>query len=487
MDAAWYEKELERRDRRIAELEDTLRRRDRRLAELEKELADLKAALQRRSEANASKKPRFRGDFSVGTQERKGRKRRKKRSPGRRPKEAKLAEVSRSEDIYPAGFRPEECTFSHDRLAWRLENGRAVLVRYRIYKAHWGFPAEMPDLLPRSEYGIEVAVILSYLVYTVGVSINKARALLLFFCQLRLSRSQTNSLLDQLARLWENEFETLLELMALALVVYIDETGWKVSKKNCYAWVFTTLSHTVLLYGRTRDASVLDEILPRDGFRGIGVSDDYAAYRERFSRSQKCWSHLLRKAIALMLAHPAKRHYRRFFERLLDLYREAKRYQQDRRLGAAAREKRVLGLEEKLGALCTRWDHELPKDAAGDVRAFVNLQRELMRCLGDESLFTFVLYPEVEATNNRSERTFRDTAKARATGQTSKTDHGAWRRSVILSVLTSLKQNLANFTIDAVVAEIAAWRRHGVSLFQRQLQAIRDGTIGSTMIGATAN
>ena len=121
------------------------------------------------------------------------------------------------------------------------------------------------------------------------------------------------------------------------------------------------------------------------------------------------------------------------------------------------------------------------------MRAFLNLQRELMRCLGDESLFTFVLFPEVEATNNRSERTFRDTAKARATGQTSKTDHGAWRRSVILSVLTSLKQNLVNFTIDAVVAEVAAWRQHGVSLFQRQLQAIRDGTIGATTIGATAN
>lgn len=486
MDAAWYEKEIERRDRRIAELEEKLRRSDQRMAKLEKELADLKAALQRRSEANASKKPRFKGDFSVGTQERKGRKRRKKRSPGRRPKEAKLPEVSRTEEIYPVGFKPEECSFSHDRLAWRLENGLAVLVRYRIYKPHWGFPAEMPDLLPRSEYGVEVAVILSYLVYTVGVSINKARALLLFFCQLRLSRSQANSLLDQLARSWENEFETLLELMSLALVVYIDETGWKVSKKNCYAWVFTTLSHTVLLYGRTRDASVLDEVLPRDRFQGIGVSDDYAAYRDRFSRSQKCWSHLLRKAIALMLAHPAKHHYRRFFERLLELYREAKRYQQDRRLGATARESRVIGLEEKLGALCTRSYDTLSKDAAADVRAFVNLQRELMRCLGNESLFTFVLHPEVEATNNRSERTFRDTAKARATGQTSKTDHGAWRRSVILSVLTSLKQNLIKFTIDVVVAEVAAWRR-GVSLFQGQLQAIRDGTVRSTMVGAPAN
>jgi hypothetical protein len=191
MDAAWYEKELERRERRIAELEELLRRRDQRIADLEKGLADLKATLERRSEANASKKPRFTGDCSVGTQERKRQKRRKKRSTGRRPKETKLPEVARTEEIYPVGLKPEQCTFSHDRLAWRLENGRAVLVRYRIYKGHWGFAAEMPDLLPRSEYGIEVAVILGYLVYTIGMSINKARSLLEFFCQLRLSRSRS--------------------------------------------------------------------------------------------------------------------------------------------------------------------------------------------------------------------------------------------------------------------------------------------------------
>ena len=63
MDAAAYEKELEWRDRRNAELEKALRQRDRRIAELEKRLADLEAALQRRSETNASKKPRFAEDY----------------------------------------------------------------------------------------------------------------------------------------------------------------------------------------------------------------------------------------------------------------------------------------------------------------------------------------------------------------------------------------------------------------------------------------
>ena len=97
MDAASYETELRRRDRRIAELEKALRQRDRRIEKLEKRLADLEAALGRRNEANASKKPRFTGDYSVGTQERKGRKRRKKKSAGRRSKEAKQPEVARTE------------------------------------------------------------------------------------------------------------------------------------------------------------------------------------------------------------------------------------------------------------------------------------------------------------------------------------------------------------------------------------------------------
>lgn len=477
MDAASYERELRQRDGRIAELEVLLRRRDAEIAELRRRLAELEAVLQRRVAANAAKKPRFAGDFSVSTQERKRRRRRKKRSPGRRLKEDKLCQVERTENVYPAGVPPEECVFVYDRLAWRLIDGRAVFVRYCLYKpVGGGRLAETPELLPRAEYGIEIVTILAFLVYSIGVSVNKARMLLEFFCGLPLSRSQADSLLNQLGRLWQGEFETLTELMAWAVVVYIDETGWKISKKNCYAWVFTTLSHTILLYGRTRDASVLDEILPQGVFQGVGVSDDYAAYRERFPRSQKCWSHLLRKSIALMLAHPEQRAYRRFFERLLTLFREAKRYQQDARLSAAGRERKVLHLEDELGQLCTRWRDELAGDASADVRDFVNLQKELMRCLAEESLFTFVLLPDVEATNNRSERTIRDSSKARHNGQTSKTERGARRRSVIASVLTSLRQNLPVFSLTHVVAEITGWRQTGSSLFHRQLQAIRDGT-----------
>ena len=82
------------------------------------------------------------------------------------------------------------------------------------------------------------------------------------------------------------------------------------------------------------------------------------------------------------------------------------------------------------------------------------LLKELVRCLADGELFTFVLHPEVEATNNISERTFRNSAQARNTGRTSKTEAGAQCRSVISSVFVSLRQNLHELTLQSLLEEV---------------------------------
>jgi hypothetical protein len=481
MDVSHSENQLRQRDQLIEQMAETVRRQERIIAEqaqeialLQSRVAELESVLGRKAQANRSKTPRFSGDYSLRSQERPKR-RRKRRSPGRRPKSQKLDQAERTEDVFPENVPPQNCVFVRDRLAWRIEDGRAVRVRYRLHREPGtGRMAQLPEVLPHSEHGLEVAVILAFLVYTMGLSIDKARTLLAFFCRLDLSKSQADSLLSQLSRLWQREFDALCELMAWATVVYIDETGWKVSAESCYAWVFTTLTHTVLLYGRGRDSSVLDEILPED-FGGIGVSDDYAVYRGRFGQGQKCWAHLLRKAIALMLAHPENGAYRRFFEQLLALFRDGKRSQHDGRLGPSGRERRVIELEQRLEALCSRRSDELSDQAPADERDFVNLQKALMRMRGEQELFTFVLVPEVEPTNNRSERTFRFTAQMRHANQTSKSQWGAQRRSILTSVLLSLRQYLRDFTLEAVVQEVSRWRRTGESLFRAQLAAFRAG------------
>jgi transposase len=90
---------------------------------------------------------------------------------------------------------------SHVRPVWRLEDGRAVLVAYQIYRGPGNRYGQIPGVLGRSEYGLEIVTEIAYLVYLVGLSFDKVCQLLNFFQDLRLRRSQANTLLYQLARL----------------------------------------------------------------------------------------------------------------------------------------------------------------------------------------------------------------------------------------------------------------------------------------------
>jgi hypothetical protein len=190
-------------------------------------------------------------------------------------------------------------------------------------------------------------------------------------------------------------------------------------------WTFATDLQRVFLFGCHKDARTLDQMLPPDVFHGIGVSDDAAVYRHRFVAAQKCWAHLLRKAIRLALLYPRKKTYQRFLDRLLTLYYDAKRAAADQRLGAATRRKRVAELEDRLCRLGRPfWRAPTPAMKPHE-RDFTNLVNELMDRMFDEELFTFVLVPGVESTNNLTERLQRGPAQDRKVGRTSKPEHRA--------------------------------------------------------------
>jgi len=230
----------------------------------------------------------------------------------------------------------------------------------------------------------------------------------------------------------------------------------------------------VFLFGCRKDDATLDQMLPPEVFDGIGVSDDAAVYQGRFAQAQKCWAHLLRKAIKLTLLYPRKRKYRRFLDRLLQLYYDAKRAAADGRLTEAGRKHRVAELEGRLCDLCMPYWRDTTPAMTPHERDFTNLVNELVRLLLAEELFTFVLVSEVEPTNNSSERRLRSPAQDRKAGRTSKTAAGAHRRSVVVSVLESLRANLETFTLASVLDEVGRWMNEGISLFARQWQAIQE-------------
>ena len=113
-----------------------------------------------------------------------------------------------------------------------------------------------------------------------------------FFQNLKLRNSQADALLNQLARQWEGEFDLLCMLLANSLVVHTDETSWSINS----VWAFLTEKARVVLFGVHKDGATLQQILDPATFEGIVISDDAAVYA-KFTHSQKCWAHLLRKAI----------------------------------------------------------------------------------------------------------------------------------------------------------------------------------------------
>jgi transposase len=412
------------------------------------------------------------GSFSVDAELRRRRRRhrRHKKSPGRKPTEVKFVEAERVDEIYPPDVPRNECHVARERAVWRLENGRAVLVGYRIFTARGREEPSIPGVTPRCEYGIEILVVLAFLVYIIGISLDKACAVLAFFCQLPLRKSQADALLRQLAQHWEAEFVVLCDLIAHAAVVYLDETSWRVGKEKLSLWALASSLQRVFWFGCNKDDETLDVLLPPEIFAGIGVSDDASVYRGRFLRAQKCWAHLLRKMIRLAMLYPRKRSYQRFLDQLLQLYRDAQRAAEDGRLGEQGRKDRVAALEGRLCDMCVPFDREVTPEMKPHEQKFTNLIQELLRLMLAEELFTFVLEPEVEPTNNGMERLLRGQALDRKAGRINQTPAGAYRRSVILSVLESLRANLKQFTLAAVLEEINRWLTEGVSLFAQQWQ-----------------
>jgi hypothetical protein len=51
---------------------------------------------------------------------------------------------------------------------------------------------------------------------------------------------------------------------------------------------------------------------------------------------------------------------------------------------------------------------------------------------------------------------------------------------VIVSVLESLRANLAVFTLSSVLAEVQRWLCEGRSLFERQWQALQETAVPDT-------
>ena len=290
-----YENERKQRDETIARLTT-------RIQQLEAEIEELKRLLAGKGESKTAKKPRFTENYSL---DRIHRQKRHKDSTGRRGNDAKRDLIEEQQKVYWPDADQGACICHRQQFAWRIIDGKAVYVCYHIYDLPESKELPLPPGLrtSRSEFGIEILLILAFLHYWIGVSIDHAREIMQFFTGLPLSKSQADSLPSQLAADWDEQYDTIAALIALSFLVYIDETAWKVGKRSCYTRAFSTAMYVLFRCGVGRGKAEAEAVLG-EFFAGMGVTDDYQAYTHLFRQHQLCWAHLLCKAIKLALQHP---------------------------------------------------------------------------------------------------------------------------------------------------------------------------------------
>jgi hypothetical protein len=106
----------------------------------------------------------------------------------------------------------------------------------------------------------------------------------------------------KLAEQYASTYNRILSKIRRSNLVHADETRVSIMGSPAYVWVFTTLEEVVYVYYPTRESKVLKDTLR--GFKGVLVSDFYAAYNSVDCPHQKCLIHLLRDLNDDLRKHP---------------------------------------------------------------------------------------------------------------------------------------------------------------------------------------
>jgi predicted RecB family nuclease len=147
--------------------------------------------------------------------------------------------------------------------------------------------------------------ILAYFVYhIVGLRIPQ-RTLLqsmnrLYGCN--LARSTLNELKTKASEYYSVTKRKILDRIVHGNLIHADETRANIKGHLAYVWVLTNLKEVVYILAESREGEIVQELLR--GFRGVLVSDFYAAYDSINCSQQKCLIHLMRDLNDEILDNP---------------------------------------------------------------------------------------------------------------------------------------------------------------------------------------
>jgi transposase len=286
---------------------------------------------------------------------------------------------------------------------------------------------EVPEVVNNCHFGLHFLLYITYLRYVMNLPDNKIATLLNDIYDARVSEGTILEYLKRAARIFGAEYERIKKQMNELKTCHYDDTGQRVNGMNRWLWVF--ISDEVMLYysSKSRSKKVVVEILGEE-YNGVTVQDFYPSYDQAPGLKQKCWSHLIRDARDMTEKKKPPPEAKEFHEGLQQIFKDAK--EALKQLGTEdERNSTYAAFVDRLKGFATKgWQHY-------DV---IRLAKRTLKY--SDELFTFILMPGVEPTNNRAERALRPCVVQNKIWGCHRTEDGAKNRDILMSVIGTMKQ-----------------------------------------------
>ncbi|HLD06546.1 MAG TPA: IS66 family transposase [Candidatus Nanoarchaeia archaeon] len=289
---------------------------------------------------------------------------------------------------------------------------------------------DVPNVLPHARFGLNLMLLVMYLRLGLRLPGNKVREFLQTMYNLSISEGEIVHVLKQLVIAFGPYYSTLEKMIRMARIKHTDSTSWRVNGKNYFAWVF--IAAGVVLYKiRKRNNSRVPLSVFGTKQKGMTlVIDRHSALRALAEKAcfllQLCWSHILTDSKDLAKNFGDEGKY--VHQKLKWIFEMSSSFQ------GKGMPEQVDALKAEIFTLTLRHYKHIT------IRRFVdNLWKRDIECL-----FRFVIDPEIDSTNNISERELRHLVIIRKISNGSRSPRGAHATAMLLSVIQTLRMNKQN-------------------------------------------
>ncbi len=243
---------------------------------------------------------------------------------------------------------------------------------------------------------------------------------------------RTHEIKTKAAKTYEDSYQRLVKKLCSGQLLHVDETKVSVRGRDGFVWVIANMQEVAYFYSETRHGDTIHNMLK--DFKGVLVTDFYAAYDGIQCPQQKCLIHLIRDLNDDVLKHPYDEELKRLAKSFADLL------------------KPMVESVDRYGLK----SHFLRKHLASVDRFFKQLSKIETQCelatkckqrfeKNRDTLFTFLKYDGVPWNNNNAEHAVKAFAMLRHVINGVTTEKGLRDYLVLLSICETCKYKGIDF------------------------------------------